>query len=187
MDCLNTVGLSERVIDKPCPVTRSLTRRNADRHSCLKWESKSRFQERTIHAATVIGTFIMTRLVISQSLQLLVESKGFWRLWISQNHWVSGICLPFEIIMNCKTQHTKNRQIPWPESASELYRPSDHRLSVKPVPTLADRGCHVVSVTDPYGRILGFLDRNCKTQRFGNWIFFPLQVRKGRHLLCWVS
>jgi hypothetical protein len=24
----------------------------------------------------------------------------------------------------------------------------------------AGRGCHVVSVTDPYGRILGFLDRN---------------------------
>jgi hypothetical protein len=24
----------------------------------------------------------------------------------------------------------------------------------------ADRGCHVVSVTDPYGRILGFLDRS---------------------------
>jgi hypothetical protein len=23
----------------------------------------------------------------------------------------------------------------------------------------ADRGCHVVRVTDPYGRILGFLDR----------------------------
>jgi hypothetical protein len=23
---------------------------------------------------------------------------------------------------------------------------------------VADRGCHVVSVTDPYGRILGFLD-----------------------------
>jgi hypothetical protein len=26
--------------------------------------------------------------------------------------------------------------------------------------TFADRGCHVVSVTDPYCRILGFLDRN---------------------------
>jgi hypothetical protein len=26
------------------------------------------------------------------------------------------------------------------------------------VPTFADRGCHVVSVTDPYGRVLGFLD-----------------------------
>jgi hypothetical protein len=24
----------------------------------------------------------------------------------------------------------------------------------------ADRGCHVVSVTDPYGHILGFLDRS---------------------------
>jgi hypothetical protein len=27
------------------------------------------------------------------------------------------------------------------------------------VSTFVDRGCHVVSVTDPYGRILGFLDR----------------------------
>jgi hypothetical protein len=26
--------------------------------------------------------------------------------------------------------------------------------------TFADRGCHVVSVTDFYGRILGFLDRS---------------------------
>jgi hypothetical protein len=34
------------------------------------------------------------------------------------------------------------------------------RLSVKLVPTFADRGCHVVSVTDPYGRNLGFLDRS---------------------------
>jgi CBS-domain-containing membrane protein len=48
---------------------------------------------------------------------------------------------------------------PWPESASELYRPSDRRLAMKLVPDFADRGCHVVSVTDPYGRILGFLDR----------------------------
>jgi hypothetical protein len=51
------------------------------------------------------------------------------------------------------------KKTPWLESASELYRPSDHRLSVKWLPTLADRGCHVVSVTNPYGRILGFLDR----------------------------
>jgi hypothetical protein len=39
----------------------------------------------------------------------------------------------------------------------KLYRPSDRRLSAKLVPTLADRGCHVVSVTDPYCRILGYL------------------------------
>jgi CBS-domain-containing membrane protein len=32
-------------------------------------------------------------------------------------------------------------------------------LSAKLVPTFADRGCHVVSVMDLYGRILGFQDR----------------------------
>jgi hypothetical protein len=48
---------------------------------------------------------------------------------------------------------------PWSESESELYRPSDRRLSAKWLPTFADRGCHLVSVTYPCGRILGFLDR----------------------------
>jgi hypothetical protein len=43
---------------------------------------------------------------------------------------------------------------PWPESASES------RLLAKLVPTFADRGCHVVSMTDPYGRILGSLGRS---------------------------
>jgi hypothetical protein len=54
----------------------------------------------------------------------------------------------------------KTKQSPWPESASELFRPRDRRLSAKLVPTFADRGCHVVSVKDRYGRILGFLDRS---------------------------
>jgi CBS-domain-containing membrane protein len=48
-----------------------------------------------------------------------------------------------------------------PEPASELYWPSNLRLSQKLVPTFADRGCHVVIVTDPYGRIIGFLDWRC--------------------------
>jgi hypothetical protein len=48
---------------------------------------------------------------------------------------------------------------PWPESASEVYRPSDRRLSATLVPTFADRRWHMVNATDPYGRILGFLDR----------------------------
>jgi hypothetical protein len=51
------------------------------------------------------------------------------------------------------------KKTPWPESASELHRPSDRRLSAKWLPIFADRGWHVVSVTDSYGRILGFLDR----------------------------
>jgi hypothetical protein len=44
---------------------------------------------------------------------------------------------------------SKLNYAPWPESASELYRPRRHRLSAKIVPTFAHTGCHVVSVTDP--------------------------------------
>jgi hypothetical protein len=67
----------------------------------------------------------------------------------------------------CPIQRTQpnlrqKKKTQWPKSSSELYRPSDRRLSAQLVPTFADRGCHVVSVTDPYGRILGFLDRGRK-------------------------
>jgi hypothetical protein len=54
----------------------------------------------------------------------------------------------------------QNKQTPWSETASELYRPSDRLFSAKWLPIFADKGCHVVSVTDPYGRILDFLDRS---------------------------
>jgi hypothetical protein len=55
----------------------------------------------------------------------------------------------------------QQKRTPWPWSAREICRQSDRYLSAKLVPTFADRGYHVVSVTDPYGRILGFLDRSC--------------------------
>jgi CBS-domain-containing membrane protein len=45
------------------------------------------------------------------------------------------------------------------KSESELYRPSNRHLLAKLVPAFVDKGCHEVSVTDPHGRILGFLDR----------------------------
>jgi hypothetical protein len=51
-------------------------------------------------------------------------------------------------------------KIPWPKSASEVYRSSDRRLSAKLVPTFSDRRWQVVSMTDPYGRDLGFIDRS---------------------------
>jgi hypothetical protein len=63
-----------------------------------------------------------------------------------------------EILGTCKTAILEMFKTPWPESESELYRPSDLSPSVKLVPTLIDRGCHVISVTDRYGRILGFID-----------------------------
>jgi hypothetical protein len=57
-------------------------------------------------------------------------------------------------------QEIKKKKTPWSESASELYRPSDRCLLAKLMPTFVDRGCHVVSMTDPYGRIIAFLDRS---------------------------
>jgi hypothetical protein len=50
-------------------------------------------------------------------------------------------------------------------------------------PTFADRGCHVVSVTDPYGRIFGFLDR-------GRYFFYQVapqlysRGRSGQYKVC---
>jgi hypothetical protein len=54
----------------------------------------------------------------------------------------------------------KKLKTPWHETASELYRPNVGRLSAKLVSTFADTWCYVGSMTDPYGRILGFLDRS---------------------------
>jgi hypothetical protein len=59
-----------------------------------------------------------------------------------------------------RTEVIPDKQTLWPESAGELYRRSDRRLPAKLVPTIPDRGCHVVSVTNPYVRNIGFLDRN---------------------------
>jgi hypothetical protein len=61
--------------------------------------------------------------------------------------------------MSGSIDETKN-WTPWPQSASELYRPSDRRLLAKLVPTFADTECRMVSATDSHGRILRFLDRN---------------------------
>jgi hypothetical protein len=61
---------------------------------------------------------------------------------------------------NYSKELNSKTKTPRSESASELHRLSDRRLSEKRLPTSADRGCHVVSVTDPYGRILGFLNRS---------------------------
>jgi CBS-domain-containing membrane protein len=49
---------------------------------------------------------------------------------------------------------TKLNSVAWVRERTN--RPSDRRLSVKLVLTFADRGSHMVNVTDPYGRILGF-------------------------------
>jgi hypothetical protein len=61
---------------------------------------------------------------------------------------------------HCYCTHD-NKQTPWlSPQANCTDRQSDRRMSAKLVPTLADRGCRVVSATNPHGRILGFLDRS---------------------------
>jgi hypothetical protein len=67
---------------------------------------------------------------------------------------VTIITLPSPLCLWRWDATSKTKQTPWSESAS------DRRLSAKRLPTFADNGCHVVSVTDPFGRILGFLDRS---------------------------
>jgi hypothetical protein len=37
-------------------------------------------------------------------------------------------------------KRSNKKQTPWPEFASELYRPNDRRLSAKLVPSFVDRG-----------------------------------------------
>jgi hypothetical protein len=88
----------------------------------------------------------------------------------SQHNWSPEIGRPrhcWQILVNACSfnqnavnKNKQTKQTPWPDSMSKLNRPSVHRLSAKLVPTFADRRCHVVSVTDPYGRILDFLDRS---------------------------
>jgi hypothetical protein len=72
----------------------------------------------------------------------------------------SLLSLCWETASHYTTRIFIKKKTPWSESASELYRPSDRRLSAKWLPTFADRGLHEVRVTDPNGRILGFLDRS---------------------------
>jgi hypothetical protein len=50
----------------------------------------------------------------------------------------------------------KGQQIPGPNSRKGSNIWSQSGLDT----TFVDRMCHVVSVTEPYGRILGFLDRS---------------------------
>jgi hypothetical protein len=67
------------------------------------------------------------------------ESQGLWTLSIARNSKL--------------LENTKRNSVAWVcERTISTERPL--------VPTFADRECLVVSVTDPYGRILAFIDRS---------------------------
>jgi hypothetical protein len=56
------------------------------------------------------------------------------------------------------TKTKKTNSVAW--VCERTCRLNDSCLSAKLLPTFVDRRCHVVSVTDPYGRNLGFRDRS---------------------------
>jgi hypothetical protein len=77
---------------------------------------------------TIIHGWIPTRTGLCSSPSLYRLSKA------------SGLGMAGRHIMFCIIAGKSNKKTPWPESASELYRPSDCSLSAKLVPTFADRG-----------------------------------------------
>jgi hypothetical protein len=89
----------------------------------------------------------------------LKRHRAFWNMHychLAYNHlfWLN---IP---TLGTLSKIQSSKQTPWPESESEQYRPSDGCLSTKLVPTFADWGCCTVGATNPYGHILGFLDRS---------------------------
>jgi hypothetical protein len=76
-----------------------------------------------------------------------------------------SVCLNVHLTetLDIKRIYPDRKQTPWSESASELYRPSDRRLSAKLVLTFEGRGCHVVSVTDPVAVFSSFYTGDLST------------------------
>jgi hypothetical protein len=66
--------------------------------------------------------------------------------------WIHGLALLNKVIQLKKLKlHGLSLRANYTDRATGACRRSDCQLS-------ADRGCHVASVTESYGRILGFLD-----------------------------
>jgi hypothetical protein len=104
------------------------------------------------------------------------------RLKRSHNHVTLRSHGKWENVIYCKYKYkyfiTTNKTNSVEFSVRELHRPSVRRVSAKLVPTFPCRGCHVVSVTDPHGRILGFPDRSR---------YFLFQVALQLYLRGWVN
>jgi hypothetical protein len=110
-------------------------------------------------------------------LPALQSQSSRWKRWKDKELYIAQVshCKPYILLTffhclirsergDCNARRNSinidKTKLNWPESASELYRPSDRRLSTKLVSTVAGRGWNVVSVTNPYGRNLDFLDRS---------------------------
>jgi hypothetical protein len=77
--------------------------------------------------------------------------------WHTSANWYSSVKLSTRLLYS--SEHNFYSTVRTNKKQSTLWL-SSARLSAKLVPTFADRGYHVVSATDPHGRILCFLDRS---------------------------
>jgi hypothetical protein len=93
------------------------------------------------------GTVISKILILLYLFLITFYLSSYYAVVNYSAGWVNLLCLQ-------KTKLKLHGLSPWANCTD------DRRLSLKLVPTFADRECHMVSVTDPYGRILGFLDRH---------------------------
>jgi hypothetical protein len=101
-------------------------------------------------------------LTINKPLHSLRNPKYIvGEICLRTSSWGEGPCcacylswIPSGVTLETKASRNLKKP-PWAESASQLYRPP---LVSEVVTTVAGRGCRVVSATDPYGLIIGFLD-----------------------------
>jgi hypothetical protein len=94
-------------------------------------------------------------LILFHRLYFTVRRLPFSTVTVSKTVSHVGI---FAAWRDKNTSNNKTNSVVW---VRERTIPTERPLLVgEVIAKFADRGCHVVSVTDPYGRILGFLDRS---------------------------
>jgi hypothetical protein len=82
----------------------------------------------------------------------VIHVLSTFRWYEPSTYWLCSAVERKVEIWTILSEGKKSKKSEWPESASHL--------STTLVPTFADRRCHVVSLTDHYGRMVGFLDRS---------------------------
>jgi hypothetical protein len=119
-------------------------------------------QEKIIDCSWVHGSWVMSGFSVTTPEELRTNGSGAqWLAAALQWKWLKyrSNQPSFYILPEQLRPHIVNYITPWPEFASELYRPSDRRLSTKLVPTFLRIECATwLARRISYSRNLGFLD-----------------------------
>jgi hypothetical protein len=106
--------------------------------SCRSKINRKKATESRKHSGWILRPKTMKIVYVNMGPDVLFSNKQNTFKVVPGNSWI-------------RTFVTEVTKLQKPESASELYRPSDRNLPAKLVSTFfVDWGCHVVSTTDPY-------------------------------------